>query len=212
MKRGSLFIISAPSGTGKTTILKRILETVPGVVFSVSHTTRSPRAGEQDGVDYHFVDQQTFAGKREKQDFLEWAEVHGNFYGTCRDVLEESLARGADVALDIDVQGARQIKNLIGAEAVFVFIAPPSWEELERRLSGRGTDSSESVRLRCDNARREMADIGMYDYVIVNDAIDDAVQALQSVIIAERCRNRRLISGEPFEHISLSCETDDSCS
>ena len=209
--RGSLFIISAPSGTGKTTILKRILETVPGVVFSVSHTTRSPRPGERDGIDYHFVDQQAFTGKRDEQDFLEWAEVHGNLYGTCRDVVEESLARGQDVILDIDVQGASQIKKIIGNHAVFVFIAPPSWEELERRLSKRGTDSPESVKIRCDNARNEMADIGMYDHVIVNDEVDDAVQALQAVILAERSRNRRLTSGEPFQ-LFLNCETNGGCS
>lgn len=197
MSRGVLFIISAPSGTGKTTILKRILATVPGVAFSISHTTRKPRSGEQDGIDYHFVDRATFEEMRDQQAFLEWAEVHGNLYGTGRDTVEACLKRGEDIILDIDVQGAKQVRTAKGDTGVFVFIAPPSWDELAKRLTGRGTESEESLAIRRQNARREMAEIDMYDYVVVNDRLDEAVDTLRAIIVAERSRRRRLGSGQP---------------
>ncbi len=136
--RGNLIIISAPSGTGKTTILKRLFAQVKGVTFSVSHTTRSPRTGEKEGVDYYFVDQPTFQRMREEDEFLEWAEVHGNFYGTSRREVDRHLVQGLDVFLDIDVQGARQVRAAAGGESVtLIFIVPPSWEEQELRLTGR---------------------------------------------------------------------------
>ena len=198
MIRGSLFIISAPSGTGKTTILKKIMSAMPGLAFSVSHTTRAPRAGERDGVDYHFVDRESFLAMRDRGLFLEWAEVHGNLYGTSLEAIDANLAAGTDIILDIDVQGARQIREKRNHHAVFLFIVPPSLEELEKRLSGRNTDATETIKLRLANARKELADVGRYDYVIVNDTVDEAVDMLRSIIIAERCKNRRSATGQPL--------------
>ncbi len=196
MTKGSLFIVSAPSGTGKTTILKKIMRDLPGISFSVSHTTRPPRAGEQDGVDYHFISRDDFLKMKDNAAFLEWAEVHGNLYGTSRTVVEEQLCAGKDILLDIDVQGARQIRQTMKDDAVFLFIAPPSWQVLEDRLSGRGTDAPDTIRLRLDNARKEMQDAALYEYVIVNDDLDTAVDMVRSVIVSERCRNRRTLTGE----------------
>lgn len=195
MIEGILLVLSAPSGCGKTTILKKVMADLPGLVFSVSHTTRQPRSGEQDGRDYHFVSREQFMAIRDRQPsgFLEWAEVHGNFYGTSRQDVEALLVEGMDVVLDIDVQGAAQIRR--NAEPVTVFIAPPSLFELERRLRGRGTESEESLAVRLANAEKEIQDAGSYTYLIVNDQLDEAVQALQAVIIAERCRRRRGLDG-----------------
>ena len=191
MNRGNLFVISAPSGAGKSTILKKLLTRVPNLAFSVSHTTRAPRPGENNGREYHFIDRPTFKGMCTDQAFLEWAEVHGNFYGTSREGIEAQQARGIDVFLDIDVQGARQLREQQLPGAIFLFIAPPSWTELERRLRGRGTDPEETVQLRLNNARREMEDADLYDYLVINDRLDEAVEVLRAVIIAERCKARR---------------------
>jgi len=197
VSRGTLLVISAPSGTGKTTILKRVMAEVPGLAFSVSHTTRAPRAGEQDGADYHFVDRDRFAAMRDAGAFLEWAEVHGNFYGTSRAAVDQGLGAGADIILDIDVQGCRQVRAA-ASDAVTLFIVPPSRAELERRLSGRGTDGAETIRLRLANARQEMADAGRYDFVVVNDDLDRAVAAVKAIVVAERCRHRRDAAGLPL--------------
>ena len=198
MIQGNLFIISAPSGTGKTTVLKKVMAQMPALAFSVSHTTRAPRAGEQNGADYHFVDRSTFQDMQARGAFLEWAEVHGNLYGTSKDVIDENLAAGTDIILDIDVQGARQIKEKHVRHAVFLFIVPPSLAELEKRLAGRNTDSAETITLRLNNARQELAAVDQYDYVIVNDEVDAAVDVLRSIIIAERCKNRRSAAGQPL--------------
>lgn len=198
MSRGCLFVVSAPSGAGKTTLLKRILAVTPRAGFSVSHTTRAPRAGEQDGVDYHFVDRATFDRMREQQDFLEWAEVHGNFYGTSRRAVQATLDRDEDIFLDIDVQGARQIRDLREIAAVFLFIAPPSPAVLEQRLRGRNTDQPEVIALRLENARREMAEASWYDYLVINDQLAEAEALLRAIIIAERCRRRRGPDGRPL--------------
>ena len=197
--RGNLIIISAPSGTGKTTILKRLFAEIKGVTFSVSHTTRAPRSGEKDGIDYYFVDQETFRRMRAENAFLEWAEVHGNYYGTSKSEVDRHLRQGLDVFLDIDVQGARQVREAAGRECFSIFIVPPSWEEQESRLIGRGTDSAETIRLRLQNARIEMQDADLYDYLIVNDTVDRAVDALRAIIIAERCRTRRDRDGRPLD-------------
>lgn len=199
MSRGNLFVISAPSGAGKSTILKKLLAAVPNLAFSVSHTTRTPRPGENNGREYHFVDRPTFEGMRADQAFLEWAEVHGNLYGTSRAAIEAQQAKGIDVFLDIDVQGARQLRDCGHPGAVFLFIAPPSWAELEKRLRGRGTDSEETVRLRLDNARLEMEDAEGYDYLVINDQLDEAVEVLRAVVIAERCKARRSPNGQPID-------------
>ncbi len=196
MSQAKLFVISAPSGAGKTTLLRRVMADLANLSFSVSHTTRSPRTGERDGVDYFFVDRAGFQKMVGEGGFLEWAEVHGNCYGTSRAAVLERLAAGVDVILDIDVQGARQIREA-GVEAVFLFIAPPSWQELERRLAGRGTDSAETIRLRCANARREMTEAGWYDYLVVNDDLREAVETFRAVILAERSRQRRRPDGTP---------------
>ena len=198
LKRGNLFIISAPSGTGKTTILKKIIATVSGIAFSVSHTTRLPRSGEQEGVDYFFVDRTSFEAMRAKALFLEWAEVHGNLYGTSSKVIQELAEQGQDIILDIDVQGALQLQEKLRGEGVFVFIAPPSLQELEKRLAGRRTDSTNAVATRLANAQMELKSLEHYDYVIVNDKVDQAIEVLRAVIIAERSRNRRGLSGEPL--------------
>ena len=203
MSRGNLFVISAPSGAGKSTLLKKLLAAVDNLAFSVSHTTRAPRPGESNGREYHFVDRATFEGMREKQAFLEWAEVHGNLYGTSRATIETQQAQGLDVFLDIDVQGAHQLQEQRLPGAVFLFIAPPSLVELEKRLRGRGTDPEETVQLRLNNARREMEDAGRYDYLVINDQLDEAVEVLRAVVIAERCKARRSPNGQPIDLVAL---------
>ena len=191
MNDGILLVLSAPSGCGKTTILRQVMAELPNLAFSVSHTTRQSRPGEQNGRDYHFVSIAQFKALQEQQPsgFLEWAEVHGNYYGTSRQEIESRLAAGTDVILDIDIQGAAQVRR--NAQPVTVFIAPPSWDELERRLRGRGTESEESVRRRLANAEKEMQAAPAYSYLIINDQLDQAVLSLKAVIIAERCRRRR---------------------
>ncbi len=196
MSSGNLFIISAPSGTGKTTLLKEIMADLPGLAFSVSHTTRAPRTGEKDGKDYFFTDQDTFVRMRDEDAFLEWAEVHGNFYGTSKQAIDDQLAQGLDIFLDIDVQGAKQLREAELSNAIFLFIAPPSWEELQKRLSGRGTDAQETIDLRLQNARTEIKDAESYDYIVINDSITEAVDTLKSVIVAERCRGHRAANGK----------------
>ncbi len=191
MTEGILLVLSAPSGCGKTTILKRVMANISGLVFSISHTTRQPRPGEEDGRDYHFVSEEQFKAIRDQQPsgFLEWAEVHGNFYGTSRRDVESRLSQGLDVVLDIDIQGAEQVRR--NAEPVTVFIAPPSLVELERRLRGRGTESPESLAVRLGNTEKEMRAAGAYNYLIVNDKLKQAVLELQAILLAERCRQRR---------------------
>jgi len=198
MDHGNLFIISAPSGTGKTTILKKIIASMEKVVFSVSHTTRLPRSGEQVDVDYYFIDKDAFLVMQQQGLFLEWAEVHGNMYGTSLSAVQAATEQGLDIILDIDVQGARQVKQKLGNKGVFVFISPPSLAELEIRLAGRSTESESVIATRLTNAKEEMKSIGQYDYVIVNDTVDQAVEVLKSIIIAERSKKRRGMSGEPL--------------
>lgn len=198
MDHGNLFIISAPSGTGKTTILKKIIASMEKVIFSVSHTTRLPRLGEQKDVDYYFIDKDAFLVMQQQSLFLEWAEVHGNMYGTSLSAVQAAIEQGLDIILDIDVQGARQVKQKLGNKGVFVFISPPSLAELEIRLAGRSTESESVIATRLVNAKEEMKSIGQYDYVIVNDTVGQAVEVLKSIIIAERSKKRRGISGEPL--------------
>ncbi len=203
MSRGLLFVISAPSGAGKTTLLKRAMARVEGLSFSVSHTTRKPRKGEVDGVDYHFTSRGAFLEMVEDGLFLEYAEVHDNFYGTSRKTVVEQLSRGMDIILDIDVQGAAIIRQQDASPGVYIFIAPPGLAELERRLRGRGTESKENIGVRLKNAVAEMEDAGKYDYLIVNDHLDEAVGLFVAIIFAERARSHRLPSGEPITGISL---------
>lgn len=199
---GQLFIISAPSGAGKTTILRQVMAELPGVAFSVSHTTRAPRAGEVNGRDYHFVDRQSFERLRASGDFLEWAEVHTNLYGTSRSAVADQLAAGLDVVLDIDVQGARQVRAVPGLTPISIFILPPSLAELEKRLSGRGTDGAEVIRLRLENAIREISESTGYDHRIINDKLDEAVEMVKAVVLAARSRAGRSRSGAPLPEFS----------
>jgi guanylate kinase len=190
-----LLVVSAPSGTGKTTILRQVITGLSGLSFSVSHTTRPPRPGEVDGRDYHFVTPDGFTAIRDRQHggFLEWAEVHGNMYGTARQEVENRQRAGTDVILDIDVQGAMQVRR--AAAPVMVFIVPPSLADLEERLRNRGTENDKTLALRLENARQELTSMNHYDYLIVNDQLDRAVESLRSVIIAERSRRRRNMDG-----------------
>ncbi|PIE60735.1 MAG: guanylate kinase [Desulfobulbus propionicus] len=195
MNNGALFVMSAPSGCGKTTLIQKIMADTPGLVFSTSHTTRAPRAGEREGTDYYFVDDDTFLGLRDQESggFLEWAEVYGNYYGTSKAEVARLLATGRDVILDIDVQGAGQVMRC--AAPVTIFIAPPSLEELERRLRGRGTDDDATLSLRLAHAREEFQLASTYDYLVINDNLDEAQEVLQSIIVAERCKRRRHKNG-----------------
>ncbi|TAL16094.1 guanylate kinase [bacterium] len=189
MGRGALFVISAPSGAGKSSLIKALREEMP-VSFSISHTTRPPRPGEIDGVHYHFVTKEVFEKMVENSEFAEWAEVHGNLYGTSFRALDEAMEKGNDVILDIDVQGALNLREKTDLKPVLVFIMPPSLAELEKRLTLRGDVDDEVIRRRLDNARGETAQAGKYDYIIVNDNFDKAVQDLGAVILAGKPGNK----------------------
>ncbi len=189
---GIVFIVSAPSGAGKTTLTREVLSSHPEMSLSVSCTTRAPREGETPGKDYHFVSETVFERRRAAGDFAEWAEVHGKLYGTPRRLLERRLRRGHDVLLDIDVQGARQIREHF-ASAVAIFVLPPSLDELRRRLAGRGTDAWKTIEQRWRNARHEIQEIRGYDYFIVNRDVDEAVKRLAAIIEAERLKVCRYI-------------------
>jgi len=201
MKRqGIIFIISAPSGAGKTTLCKEVVDIFQNLRHSVSYTTRAPRPGEVHGRDYIFVSPSEFEKMITAGEFAEWAEVHGNHYGTAIKSLDEYRTRGIDVILDIDCQGARQLKELYG-DGVFIFILPPSFHELRRRLDSRNSDSDEVKERRIRNASDEIKELGWYDYIIVNDLFSKAVEELKSVLIAEQCRTLRVIEDvkEKFE-------------
>lgn len=189
--RGLLFIVSAPSGTGKTTLVERLVQTVPRLRMSRSYTSRAARAGEQDGVDYTFITRDRFEAMQSAGDFLESADVFGNYYGTCAADTEDVLAGGEDLVLVIDVQGARQVRSR-GLETVGIFVLPPSAGVLEQRLRGRSKDSEDQIRRRLDTACREVGEFAGYEYVIVNDTIDAAVERLRCVVVAERCRVSRM--------------------
>lgn len=191
-EQGILFVISAPSGAGKSTLVDRLLENLPGVRFSVSFTTRPRREGEEDGVQYHFVDEDRFEAMVRDCEFLEWAEVHDHRYGTGRAVTEAALAEGTDLVLDVDVQGARQVRDS-GVEAVYVFVLPPDFSTLEGRLRSRASETDGQVMRRLAVAREEVEEARHYDYLLVNDDLDGAADALRSIVVAERRRVRRCL-------------------
>jgi len=190
-KKGILFIVSAPSGAGKSTISAEVMRHDPNLRFAISHTTRDPRTGEQDEVDYNFVSRNVFSKMVEAGEFVEWAEVHGNSYGTSREMLDTLLGQGRDIIHDIDVQGAAQLRKIL-PEAVFIFVLPPSVKALAMRLRGRGTDADDVMAERLENARGEVESYCQYDYVILNDALDHAVENFRMIINAERLKASRV--------------------
>lgn len=187
-RRGTLFVISGPSGAGKGTLRRVLFDRVPGLFYSVSYTTRSPRPGETDGVDYRFVSEEEFKRMIEEGAFLEWAFVHGKYYGTNLKDIEAKLSEGYDVVLEIDVQGAQQVTRKVPG-AVTIFVEPPSVEELEHRLHGRGTEGEDELSLRLRNAMDELSHAGEYQYRIVNDRVEDAAETLVKII--EQTRRSR---------------------
>jgi len=191
-RRGLLFVVSAPSGTGKTTVVERLVQVVPDLGLSRSYTSRAMRAGETHGVDYNFITRARFEAMVAEDAFLEWADVFGNLYGTCAADAERELADGRDVVLVIDVQGARQVRKRSADRTIGVFVLPPSFDVLEQRLRGRSKDPEDAIRRRLVTARDEISAVSEYDYVIVNDALDGCVDRLRAIVLAERARPRRM--------------------
>jgi len=187
---GLIFIISAPSGAGKTTLLRKVMEKLPSLHFSVSYTTRSPRANETEGEDYHFVSPSVFQKMVQGDEFLEWAEVLGNRYGTAQKNVKILESKGIDLILDIDTQGAKRVIEKIDP-AILIYILPPSLESLRERLMKRGLDPPEMIRFRLANAKRDMEEARWYHYVIVNDRMEETVEKLKAIILAERCRKKK---------------------
>lgn len=180
-----IYVVSGPSGCGKSTLIKNLLSRLPGLQFSVSHTTRPRRPNEINGRDYYFVSREKFQEMKEAGAFLEWAVVHNEFYGTSWDEIKQKGNRG-DLVLDIDVQGAKQVKKKL-EKAVFVFVVPPSYPELEKRLRRRKTDSPEAIALRLKNARREIMESEIFDYLVINGELEKALDELKSIILSHRC-------------------------
>jgi guanylate kinase len=190
-ERGLLFIVSAPSGTGKTTLVERLVQRVPNLRMSRSYTSRAARVGEQDGVDYNFISRDRFEAMIGEAAFLEWADVFGSYYGTSAADTDAALAHGEDVVLVIDVQGARQVRGL-GRQVVSIFVLPPSSAILEQRLRGRSKDTDEQIARRLAVARREVSEYSQYDYLVINDELNAAVERLQGIVAAERARIQRM--------------------
>lgn len=187
MIRGKTFIISGPSGVGKSTVLNALLKEYPDLYFSVSATTREPREGELDGIHYHFIEPENFHKMIEEDAFLEYAEYVGNFYGTPKKFVDEAMEQGKDVVLDIEVQGALQVVHK-RPDVVRIFIAPPSWQALEERLTSRGTDSPEKVQKRLVRAKVELQTANTYDYFVINDTVERAVREINAIMLAEHCK------------------------
>jgi guanylate kinase len=191
VRRGILFVISGPSGVGKGTIKEALLRNLQDIKLSISATTRPMREGEIEGRDYFYLSPEEFAGKLENDDFLEYASVYSNMYGTPKQYVMDKIQSGYDVLLEIDIQGALKVKEKM-PDGVFIFIQPPSVEALEQRINGRGKDSPESIQTRLAACREEMTMVLHYDYLVINDELDEAMQKVQSIIIAERCRVKNM--------------------
>ena len=190
MMPGQLFVISGPSGVGKSTIVAALGKSVDGLGYSVSYTSRRPRGAEVDGKDYHFVDKETFEGLIEDGAFVEWARVYDDYYGTSFAAVKEQIASGVDVLMDVDAQGARNIRDHF-QDSVLIYVLPPSLGILERRLKTRGTDAENALRMRLEKAAIEIKECVWYDYIIINNELEKAVEETQAVITAERCRSAR---------------------
>jgi guanylate kinase len=191
-KKGLLFVVSAPSGTGKTTLCRRMVRIFPGMHYSISYTTRPSRPGEENGRDYYFIPAADFQRMIDAGEFAEWAEIYGHRYGTSKTILDRIRDEGRDVIVDIDGQGARQLREK-DPQAIFIFILPPSWEELKRRLSLRRTEDPPALEERLKKSRLETADGRWYDYLIVNHKLEKAQKELEAIIRAEHCRRERVI-------------------
>ena len=190
MRKGLLIVVSGASGTGKGTVCKKILDDMPQVAYSISATTRAPRPGEVDGKEYYFISRDEFKAWIADGKFLEFADVYGNFYGTPLNKIEERLNRGEDILLEIDVQGALNVKKKC-PDGIYIFLLPPSLEELKRRIEGRGTETPESLQRRLANAVAEIKIGRDYNYVVVNDSVDNAVAQIKAILVAERCKVER---------------------
>ena len=191
VRRGILFIVSAPSGSGKTTLCKQIAAIVPGLWHSISYTTRKPRPGEREGEDYYFLDEASFRQMIDRNEFVEWAHVYGNLYGTHRKVLSDKLEQGIDVLLEIDVQGARSVKKRF-EDAVYIFILPPSFDTLRTRLQNRAGDSPDEIQRRLQKAKEEVWSYREYYYIVRNDDLKQSLKELESIFLAERIKTKRL--------------------
>lgn len=189
--RGTIYVVSGPSGAGKTSILKEALKNFNNLEFSVSYTTRSPRPGEVDGKDYFYISGSEFKDLINKDEFLEWAEVHGNLYGTSRSFMEAKLEQGISIILDIDVQGALSVMKKM-PEAAFIFVSPPSFQDLKKRLTDRNTETSEDLALRLGDAKWELSHVKDFNYLIINRDLNESIKQLESIIIAERIRIDRM--------------------
>ena len=189
---GSIFVISGPSGAGKSTLIKTVMERVDNMAYSISHTTRTPRSGELHGVDYFFVDKPGFKKMIDNNSFIEWALVYDDYYGTSYGTLEEKLEAGLDIILDIDIQGAKNIKNKTD-DCRLIFILPPSREILEKRLRSRATDNTDAIEKRISEATNELINCKWYDYLVINDDLEKAAKELESIILADRCSNKRML-------------------
>ena len=202
---GNLYVVAAPSGAGKSSLVKALLEIDSHLIVSISHTTRAPRGQERDGREYHFVDAPAFWAKIDAGDFLEWAEVHGHLYGTSREAIEQTVAGGQDVVLEIDWQGALQIKQLF-PNAILIFILPPSWAELAERLNRRGEDGPEVIAQRLANARHEVSQARHFDFVIINALFESAVFDLKTIVHSQRLKFAALRRSRPavFEALNLN--------
>ena len=189
---GILFVVSAPSGGGKTSLCKEVIRRLPTFEHGISYTTRQRRPNEIDGRDYHFVSEEKFMQMVEADEFVEYAHVHGNYYGTSISSIAETLSRGKYLLIDIDVQGAKQIEERYGDEGVFIFILPPDFDQLRERLTERQTDSDEEIERRLQKAQEEVTHYENYDYVVINDDFHEAVKELEAIILAEQCLPRRI--------------------